>query len=89
MIYILNEEGTHTAVCDTKEIIMDFKFATLDIDDEYDAPAVGDIVQLKTGSIDLVVISVCECGTVECAWYDDHSGMQIDVFPVEALVEMD
>ena len=88
MIYILNEEGTHTAVCDTKEIIMDFKFATLDIDDEYDGPAVGDIVQLASGSPDMTVIDFCdECGEATVAYYDGN--MVVMTLPVEALVEMD
>ena len=50
--------------------------------------AIGDIVTLITGSPDMVVISTCECDTVEVAWYDDD-GMNIEVFPVEALVAVD
>ena len=88
MIYILNEESTHTAVCDTKEITMDFKFATLDIDDEYDGPAVGDIVQLASGSPDMTVIDYCdECDDVTVAFYD--GSMTVMTLPVEALVEAD
>ena len=64
---------------------MDFKFVMFDDDTDDTGPAIGDIVSLASGSPDMTVISVCECGTVEVAWYDDN-GMNIDVFPVGALV---
>lgn len=50
---------------------------------------VGDVVQLLTGSVDMVVIAACDCGTVEVAWYDDFGGMQVEVFPAEVLVRGD
>ena len=50
-----------------------------------DEPAIGDIVSLASGSPDMTVISLCECGTAEVAWYDDN-GMNIDVFPLAALI---
>lgn len=64
---------------------MDFKFVTFLDDTDDTGPAIGDIVSLASGSPDMTVISVCECGTVEVAWYDDN-GMNIDVFPVGALI---
>ena len=68
---------------------MDFKFATLDLDDEFDGPAIGDIVQLASGSPDMTVIDYCDdCGEAVVAWYD-HNGMNVDVFPIDALVEAD
>jgi len=48
-------------------------------------PAIGDIVQLASGSPDMTVISLCPHGCVEVAWYDDN-GMNIDVFPIAALI---
>lgn len=54
------------------------------IDD--DEPAIGDIVSLASGSPDMTVISLCDdCQSAECAWYDDY-GMNIDVFPIAALI---
>ena len=64
---------------------MDFKFVTFLDDTDDTGTAIGDIVSLASGSPDMTVISVCECGTVEVAWYDDN-GMNIDVFPVGALI---
>lgn len=49
----------------------------------------GDIVTLLTGSPLMTVLSVCEHGCVEVAWYDDHKGMNIDAYPEEALVHWD
>jgi len=72
---------------------MDFKFAMLDdsdtaADDEFNGPAVGDIVQLASGSPDMTVIDYCdECDEVTVAFYD--GAMTLMTFPVEALVEMD
>ena len=49
---------------------------------------VGDVVCLVTGSPDMVVVDVCEdCGTVEVAWYDE-GGMNHDVSPEEAIVDV-
>lgn len=75
---------------------MDFKFVTfledcefaesfMDDDDTNTEPAIGDIVSLASGSPDMTVISLCDCGTAEVAWYDDN-GMNIDVFPIAALI---
>lgn len=65
---------------------MDFKFVTfLDDDDTNTEPAIGDIVSLASGSPDMTVISLCDCGTAEVAWYDDN-GMNTDVFPLAALI---
>ncbi len=47
---------------------------------------VGDIVSLIIGGPDMVVIGVCECSTVEVAWADSNGDVQVDVFPVEALI---
>jgi uncharacterized protein YodC (DUF2158 family) len=47
---------------------------------------IGDIVRLIVGGPDMVVISVCECGTVEIAWVDSDGDVNIDVLPEEALV---
>jgi uncharacterized protein YodC (DUF2158 family) len=49
----------------------------------------GDVVTLLTGSPLMTVLSVCEHGCVEVAWYDDHKGMNIDAYPEEALVHWD
>lgn len=51
--------------------------------DEFD---IGDIVSLIVGGPDMVVISVCECGSVEVAWADSAGDVTVDVFPEEALV---
>lgn len=73
---------------------MDFTFVNLtdDLIEQIDAldlpetnPDIGDIVSLASGSPDMTVISLCECGTAEVAWYD-HNGMNIDVFPLAALI---
>jgi len=48
--------------------------------------AVGDIVSLIVGGPDMVVISVCECSTVEVAWATTSGDVMVDVFPEEALV---
>lgn len=48
---------------------------------------VGDIVELASGGPDMVVISVCPNGCVECAWGVDDD-VRIDVFPKEALVDV-
>jgi uncharacterized protein YodC (DUF2158 family) len=55
-------------------------------DDSFD---IGDIVSLIVGGPDMVVISVCECGTVEVAWSDSDGDVCVDAFPVEALVNPD
>lgn len=47
---------------------------------------IGDIVSLVVGGPDMVVISTCECGTVEVAWVDSDGDVVTDVFPEEALV---
>ena len=47
---------------------------------------IGDIVSLIIGGPDMVVISVCECGTVEVAWAKMDGDVMVDVFPEEALV---
>ncbi len=73
---------------------MDFKFVTLDdgmfdqTDDEFDGPAIGDIVQLASGSPDMTVIDFCdECGDATVAYYDGN--MVVMTFPIEALIEAD
>ena len=50
---------------------------------------IGDIVSLVVGGPDMVVISACECGTVEVAWADSDGDVAVDVFPEEALVPID
>ncbi|MBZ9921471.1 YodC family protein [Mesorhizobium sp. BR1-1-7] len=57
--------------------------------DDFDGFVVGDIVTLLTGSPPMTVLSECEHGCVEVAWYDDHKGMNIDAYPEEALVHWD
>ncbi|MBZ9888113.1 DUF2158 domain-containing protein [Mesorhizobium sp. BR1-1-3] len=54
-----------------------------------DAFDVGDIVTLLTGSPLMTVIGVCDCGSVEIAFYDDHRGLVIESFPEETLVHWD
>ena len=49
---------------------------------------IGDIVSLIVGGPDMVVISLCECGTVEVAWIKADGDVAVDVFPEEALVNM-
>jgi uncharacterized protein YodC (DUF2158 family) len=46
----------------------------------------GDIVQLKTGSRSMVVISV-EGSIAQCAWYDARQQIRGE-FPVESLEEI-
>lgn len=46
---------------------------------------IGDIVKLKSGGPNMVVISQCECGTLEVAWADGEGGVSIDVFPEACL----
>lgn len=50
-----------------------------------DAFVIGDIVTLITGSPDMVITDVCECGEVTACWYDGN-GIQFYGFPAEALV---
>ncbi|MBZ9943454.1 DUF2158 domain-containing protein [Mesorhizobium sp. BR1-1-13] len=64
-------------------------FNATPIPDPDDIFFVGDIVTLLTGSPLMTVLSVCEHGCVEVAWYDDHKGMNIDAYPEEALVHWD
>lgn len=47
---------------------------------------IGDVVSLIVGGPAMVVISVCECSTVEVAWSDSDGDVCVDVFPEEALV---
>lgn len=47
---------------------------------------IGEVVSLIVGGPDMVVISACEFDTVEVAWADSDGDVNIDVFPVEALV---
>lgn len=54
-------------------------------DDEFD---IGDVVSLIVGGPDMVVISVCECGTVEVAWADSAGDVTVDVFPEAALIHV-
>ena len=54
-----------------------------------DTFTIGDVVSLIVGGPDMVVISVCECGTVEVAWADSDGDVMVDVFPEEALVHVD
>lgn len=49
---------------------------------------IGDVVSLIVGGPDMVVYSMCECGTVEVAWADSDGDIQVDVFPEEALVHV-
>ncbi|ESX78486.1 DUF2158 domain-containing protein [Mesorhizobium sp. LSHC414A00] len=46
---------------------------------------VGDIVVLVSGGPPLTVLSVCECGSVEVAWFDGSS-LSIQTLPEEALI---
>ena len=49
--------------------------------------AIGDVVNLIVGDgPDMVVISTCECGTVEVAWIQPDGTVMVDVFPEEVLV---
>ncbi|MBZ9659793.1 DUF2158 domain-containing protein [Mesorhizobium sp. ESP-6-4] len=66
-------------------------FAAMDADNTTteDTFFPGDVVQLLTGSPLMTVLSVCEHGCVEVAWYDDHKGMNIDAYPREALEHWD
>ena len=50
---------------------------------------IGDIVSLIVGGPDMVVISTCECGTVEVAWAKMDGDVMVDVFPEEALVHVE
>ena len=56
-----------------------------DTDDEFE---IGDVVSLIVGGPDMVIISMCECGTVEVAWADSDGDVNVDVFPEEALVHV-
>ncbi|MGX9144992.1 YodC family protein [Mesorhizobium sp. 128a] len=50
-----------------------------------DTFAVGDLVTLLSGGPALTVIHVCDCGTVEVAWFDGAS-LSVQDLPEEALV---
>ena len=51
--------------------------------------AIGDIVCLIVGGPHMVVISTCECGTVEVAFAQPDGSVMVDVFPEEALVHVE
>lgn len=53
--------------------------------DDFEGFVIGDIVSLVTGSPHMVVVDVCECGSVEVVWYDDF-GFNEARLPEEALV---
>jgi len=56
-------------------------------DTDDDSFAIGDVVNLIVGDgPDMVVISTCECGSVEVAWIQPDGAVMIDVFPEEVLV---
>ncbi|RWO08215.1 hypothetical protein [Mesorhizobium sp.] len=56
---------------------------------DFDGFVAGDIVNLITGSPDLVVLSACdECGSVEVAWFDGAS-LSVQFLPEEVLVHAD
>lgn len=55
-----------------------------DAADEFEGFVVGDIVSLVTGSPDMVVVDVCECGSVDVVWYDED-GFNEASLPEEAL----
>lgn len=52
---------------------------------ETDGFIVGDVVTLISGGPALTVLNVCECGTVEVAWFDGAS-LSVQFLPEEALV---
>ncbi|RWP19247.1 MAG: hypothetical protein EOR00_09065 [Mesorhizobium sp.] len=52
---------------------------------EDDGFIIGDTVTLVTGSPDMVVVDVCECGSVDVVWYDE-GGFNEASLPEEALV---
>ncbi len=64
-----------------------------DVRDHYGLPPlpadpdfeIGDVVSLIVGGPDMVIIGLCECGTVEVAWADSEGDVCVDVFPEEAL----
>lgn len=49
----------------------------------------GDVVSLIVGGPHMVVISTCECSTVEVAWVTTSGDVMVDVFPEEALVHVE
>jgi uncharacterized protein YodC (DUF2158 family) len=57
------------------------------------APIVGDVVRLVTGGPLMTVVDVCECGSVNTAWFvhdgECWSDLQEGSFPNEALELVD
>lgn len=49
---------------------------------------VGDVVSLIVGGPDMVVLDVCECGSIEVAWATSDGDVMRDAFPEEALVSV-
>ncbi len=90
---VIDTKAAHAALDDVLDHIDEVNeamgvYASGVLDDEFDGPAIGDIVQLASGSPDMTVIDFCdECGEATVAYYDGN--MVVMTFPIEALLEAD